>query len=129
VPGAEALLVQRARDPEIGPTHAADAGAAEDDVRIPLHVQEVRAAQVRVAFVVSRPDARGIDRRLDRRGARRIVRVEVELAAHLPEQAAHVRDHHVPHRKGRGGMSWFEYPAGHVRFLHPFPDSPARSKY
>ncbi len=70
------------------------AGAGEGDLRILLHVEEVVAAQVRVAVAVARVDAVGLDRHLQV-GVLRVLGVERPAALELVERTADLGDHRV----------------------------------
>src|SRR5882724_997397 len=72
-----------------------DAPALEAQLRELLDVEKVGRAQVVVALLRSRVDARSVDGRLHGR-ARQVVFIELDGAAVLDEAAAHLRHDHVP---------------------------------
>lgn len=58
------------------------AGALERDRRVILNIQEIRAAQVTVTIIHTRPDAGGVDGRLHARSAE-ILRVKFQRAGNI----------------------------------------------
>src|SRR5690606_15643426 len=72
-----------------------DAGGDEGDLRILLDVQEVVGAQVFVTLLVARVDAGGLDA-YRRRGLRRVLTVEIQVAFEVVEATTNLGDHRVP---------------------------------
>src|SRR4030095_6977063 len=88
----------------------------ESDLRIFLHVEEVRAFEVVVARRFPCPDARSFDRGLDGSHAR-VPWIEDKRAVDIFEMAADKSHHHVTHTNPRRRMPRFEKPFGHNPFL------------
>src|SRR4051795_6737180 len=80
-----------------------DLGRGELDGRVDLDVEEVGAAQVRVTVLVARVHAVRVDRQMDA-AVRRVLLVEVHLAAVHLELATDVDDHGVLRREAQAAV-------------------------
>jgi len=83
--------------------------AAKSDGRIMFNVEEISAAQMRVAIRLAGPQRAGIDFDFNR-GALRACGIEGQPAVDIFEVPADVRDHHVTYTEFRGRMPGFEEP-------------------
>jgi len=95
-----------------------DRAAAEADLRMPLHVEEIGAAEVSIAIGLACPESPRVDDSLDGSGSR-VLLVEGQLAADVLEEAADVRDHHVARAEFRRRMPRLEDPLRHGVSLPP----------
>ena len=84
--------------------------AAKSDGRIMFNVEEISAAQMRVANRLARPQCAGVDFDFNR-GVLRACGIEGKLAVDILEVPADVRDHHVAHTEFRGRVPRFEEPS------------------
>src|SRR6266545_279054 len=98
----------------------ADHHAATGQIVLPLHVEEVGAAKVRVACLFAGPDPGGVDLAVEGR-LQRTAPVELDRAVDVLEEAAHPGDHHVPRAELRLGVAGLENPAAHRWILSSGP--------
>src|SRR6266498_952649 len=99
---------------------ALDDVAGEGDPGMVLDVEEVGAAEVRVACLFAGPDPGGVDLAVEGR-LQRTVPVELDRAVDVLEEAAHPGDHHVPRAELRLGVAGLENPAAHRWILSSGP--------
>src|SRR5262249_30276689 len=75
-------------------TEHLDRGAYEGDLGMMLGIQEIGASQVCVPVGLPGAHPRGVELGAQPAGGR-VARIELQLAAHVPEVTPYPRDHHV----------------------------------
>ena len=97
---------------ERGRAGALGEAALERDRGVVVDVEEVRAAQVRVALRLAGPDPGGVDLAFEGR-VQALVPVELEPSVDVFEQAAYLGEHHVTGAELGLGVPWLEDPGRH----------------
>src|SRR5205807_7784325 len=100
-----------------GGARALREAAGEGDLRVVLDIEEVGAAQVRVARSLAGPDPRRVDLALEGR-FQAAVPVELELSVDVLEESAHPLDHHVTCLELGLGVARLEDPGGPAHVIN-----------